>query len=148
MRNLPCLHAFANGLELDRAAVNAGLTTPHHNGRTEGVNTRTKRFMRQMHGRAGFALLHRILLQWSPRSATIDDGTEPPLGQSRTGTSRTTRPAACTSGDPTLAPRQRADRSNAAQPAPHGQLGPFGPHLGQLFDQFLFDFVPFRAGAR
>jgi transposase len=61
--DLPHLHAFANGLELDRAAVNAGLTLPHHNGRTEGVNTRTKRLMRQMHGRAGFALLrHRILL--------------------------------------------------------------------------------------
>ncbi|MFE0458559.1 ISL3 family transposase [Kitasatospora sp. NPDC058965] len=61
---LPYLHAFVNGLELDRAAVDAGLTLPHHNGRTEGVNTRTKRIMRQMHGRAGFDLLrHRILLQ-------------------------------------------------------------------------------------
>ncbi|MFJ2034371.1 transposase, partial [Streptosporangium sp. NPDC087985] len=62
--DLPHLHGFANGLELDRDAVNAGLTLPHHNGRTEGVNTRTKRIMRQMHGRAGFDLLrHRILLQ-------------------------------------------------------------------------------------
>lgn len=61
--DLPHLHGFANGLELDRDAVNAGLTLPHHNGRTEGVNTRTKRIMRQMHGRAGFGLLrHRILL--------------------------------------------------------------------------------------
>lgn len=61
--DLPSLHAFANGLELDRAAVNAGLTLPHHNGRTEGANTRTKRIMRQMHGRAGFDLLrHRILI--------------------------------------------------------------------------------------
>ncbi|MFE3202338.1 ISL3 family transposase [Embleya sp. NPDC059237] len=61
--DLPHLHAFANGLELDRAAVDAALTTLHHNGRTEGVNTRTKRIMRQMHGRAGFDLLrHRILL--------------------------------------------------------------------------------------
>ncbi|MET8627634.1 hypothetical protein ABZW30_28465 [Kitasatospora sp. NPDC004669] len=42
----------------------AGLALPHHNGRTEGVDTRTKRIVRQMHGRAGFALLrHRILLQ-------------------------------------------------------------------------------------
>lgn len=57
--DLPHLHTFANGLELDRAAVNAGLTHPHH-----GVNTRTKRITRQMHGRAGFPLLrHRILLQ-------------------------------------------------------------------------------------
>ncbi|MGW0486461.1 ISL3 family transposase [Nonomuraea sp. NPDC003214] len=63
--DLPHLHGFANGsLELDRAAVNAALTLPHHNGRTEGVNTRTKRIMRQMHGRAGFDLLrHRILLR-------------------------------------------------------------------------------------
>ncbi|WP_406116009.1 ISL3 family transposase [Kitasatospora purpeofusca] len=62
--DLPHLHSFANGLELDRAAVDAGLTLPFHNGRTEGVNTRTKRIMRQMHGRAGFSLLrHRILLQ-------------------------------------------------------------------------------------
>ncbi|MFF3113431.1 transposase, partial [Kitasatospora sp. NPDC057904] len=62
--DLPHLRSFTNGLELDRAAVDAGLTTPHHNGRTEGVNTRTKRIMRQMHGRAGFPLLrHRILLR-------------------------------------------------------------------------------------
>ena len=62
--DFPHLHSFTNGLELDRAAVDAGLTLPYHNGRTEGVNTRTKRIMRQMHGRAGFALLrHRILLQ-------------------------------------------------------------------------------------
>lgn len=61
--DLPHLHSFCNGLELDRAAVNAGLTLPWSNGRTEGVNTRTKRIMRQMHGRAGFELLrHRILL--------------------------------------------------------------------------------------
>ncbi|MFI6744499.1 transposase, partial [Nonomuraea sp. NPDC050451] len=62
--DLPHLHGFANGLELDLNAVNAALTLPHHNGRTEGVNTRTKRIMRQMHGRAGFDLLrHRILLR-------------------------------------------------------------------------------------
>ncbi|MYS81627.1 hypothetical protein GTZ85_15770 [Streptomyces sp. SID5474] len=62
--DLPHLHSFTNGLEPDRAAVDAGLTRPHHNGRAEGVNTRTKRITRQMHGRAGFPLLrHRILLQ-------------------------------------------------------------------------------------
>ncbi|MFB7949083.1 ISL3 family transposase [Kitasatospora phosalacinea] len=62
--DLPQLHSFANGLELDRAAVDAGLILPYSNGRTEGVNTRTKRIMRQMHGRASFPLLrHRILLQ-------------------------------------------------------------------------------------
>jgi transposase len=62
--DLPHLHSFCKGLELDRAAVNAGLTLPWSNGRTEGVNTRTKKIMRQMHGRAGFDLLrHRILLR-------------------------------------------------------------------------------------
>lgn len=61
--DLPHLRSFTNGLEIDRAAVNAGLTLPYHNGRTEGVNTRTKKIMRQMHGRAGFdPLRHRILL--------------------------------------------------------------------------------------
>ncbi len=61
--DLPHLRSLTNGLEIDRAAVDAGLTLPYHNGRTEGVNTRTKRITRQMHGRAGFDLLrHRILL--------------------------------------------------------------------------------------
>lgn len=62
--DLPHLYSFTNGLELDRAAVDAALTLPFHNGRTEGVNTRSKRIMRQMHGPAAFPQLrHRILLQ-------------------------------------------------------------------------------------
>ncbi len=61
--DLPHLHASTHGLELDRDAVNNALTVPYSNGGTEGVNTKTKRIMRQMHGRAGFPLLrHRILL--------------------------------------------------------------------------------------
>jgi transposase len=61
--DLPHLHAFTRGLDQDRDAVRAAVTLPFHNGGTEGVNTKTKRIMRQMHGRAGFALLrHRILL--------------------------------------------------------------------------------------
>jgi transposase len=60
---LPHVHAFTRGLDLDIQAATAALTLPHHNGRTEGVNTRTKMIKRQMYGRAGFALLrHRILL--------------------------------------------------------------------------------------
>jgi transposase len=44
-------------------AVSAAVTLPHHNGRTEGVNTKTKMIKRQMYGRADFTLLrHRILL--------------------------------------------------------------------------------------
>jgi transposase len=50
------------GLDYDRAAINAALTLPFHNGGTEGVNTKTKMIKRQMYGRAGFPLLrHRIL---------------------------------------------------------------------------------------
>jgi transposase len=61
--DLPQLHTFTRGLTNDRDAVNAGVTLPYHNGGTEGVNTKTKRIMRQMHGRATFDLLrHRILL--------------------------------------------------------------------------------------
>ncbi len=61
--DLPHVHSFTRGLDLDIQAATAALTTPHHNGRTEGVNTRTKMIKRQMYGRAGFTLLHhRILL--------------------------------------------------------------------------------------
>jgi transposase len=61
--DLPHLHAFTRGLERDFDAVIAALTLPYSNGPTEGVNTKTKRIARQMHGRAGFTLLrHRILL--------------------------------------------------------------------------------------
>lgn len=61
--DLPHIHAFTRGLDFDRDAVHAAVTLPYHNGGTEGVNTKTKRIMRQMHGRAGFTLLrHRILL--------------------------------------------------------------------------------------
>jgi transposase len=60
---LPHLHSFTRGLDLDIEAATAALTLPHHNGRTEGVNTKTKMIKRQMYGRAGFTLLrHRILL--------------------------------------------------------------------------------------
>jgi transposase len=61
--DLPSVHAFARGLDLDAQAVITALTLPFHNGRTEGVNTKTKMIKRQMYGRAGFTLLrHRILL--------------------------------------------------------------------------------------
>ena len=61
--DLPHVRSFTRGLDLDIQAATAALTLPYHNGRTEGVNTRTKMIKRQMYGRAGFALLrHRILL--------------------------------------------------------------------------------------
>ncbi|MEU3756597.1 ISL3 family transposase [Streptomyces olivoreticuli] len=61
--DLPFLQSFTTGLERDRAAVDAALTLPHSNGRTEGVNTKIKLIKRQTYGRAGYRLLrHRILL--------------------------------------------------------------------------------------
>jgi len=58
--DLPSVHAFTRGLDLDMAAATAAVTLPFHNGRTEGVNTKTKMIKRQMYGRAGFTLLrHR-----------------------------------------------------------------------------------------
>jgi transposase len=61
--DLPSVHAFTRGLDLDIGAATAAVTLPFHNGRTEGVNTKTKMIKRQMYGRAGFELLrHRILL--------------------------------------------------------------------------------------
>ena len=61
--DLPHLHSFTRGLDLDIKAATAAVTLPHHNGRTEGVNNKTKMIKRQMYGRAGFELLrHRILL--------------------------------------------------------------------------------------
>ena len=57
------MHAFTRGLDLDALTIIAAVTLPFHNGRTEGVNTKTKMIKRQMYGRAGFTLLrHRILL--------------------------------------------------------------------------------------
>ncbi|MFF4741208.1 transposase [Streptomyces sp. NPDC001262] len=61
--DLPFLHSFTTGLERDRAAVDAALTLPHHNGRTEGVNNKIELLKRQTYGRAGHRLLrHHILL--------------------------------------------------------------------------------------
>jgi transposase len=61
--DLPHVRSFTRGLDPDLQAATAALTLPHHNGRTQGVNTKTKMIKKQMYGRAGFTLLrHRILL--------------------------------------------------------------------------------------
>lgn len=57
--DLPSLHAFANGLERDLAAVTAGLTLPWSSGVVEGHVNRIKTLKRQMYGRADFALLRK-----------------------------------------------------------------------------------------
>ena len=40
--DLPWLHPFATGLERDRAAADAAVTLPFHNGRTREPTTRSK----------------------------------------------------------------------------------------------------------
>jgi transposase len=60
--DLPSLHAFANGIDRDRAAVTAGLSLPYSSGKVEGNVNRVKMLMRQMFGRARFALLRKRVL--------------------------------------------------------------------------------------
>ena len=40
--DLPHVHSFTRGLDLGIQAATAALTMPHHNGRTEGVNTMSR----------------------------------------------------------------------------------------------------------
>jgi transposase len=51
------LRQFAQGIERDRAAVEAGLSRLESNGQTEGHMTRLKLIKREMYGRARFDLL-------------------------------------------------------------------------------------------
>ena len=60
--DLPNVPRLRTRPDLDIDAAIAAVTLPFHNGRTEGVNTKTKMIKRK-YGRAGFTLLrHRILL--------------------------------------------------------------------------------------
>ena len=57
------LKRFVNGLEQDKAAVEAALSLPWSQGQTEGQITKLKLLKRQMYGRAKFDLLRcRVLL--------------------------------------------------------------------------------------
>jgi transposase len=56
------LQSFANGVERDKAAVQAGLTWWISNGVVEGSVTKIKLIKRQMYGRASFALLRQRVL--------------------------------------------------------------------------------------
>jgi transposase len=60
--NLSELQSFANGVERDKAAVQAGLTWWINNGVVEGSVTKVKLIKRQMYGRASFALLRQRVL--------------------------------------------------------------------------------------
>ena len=60
--DLPHLHAFANGLERDHAAVLAGLTLPCSSGAVEGKVGKIKFPKRLMFGRANYDLLRKMAL--------------------------------------------------------------------------------------
>jgi transposase len=59
---LPELQSFAQGVERDKEAVQAGLTLAINNGQVEGQVTRIKLIKRMMYGKAGFALLRQRVL--------------------------------------------------------------------------------------
>jgi len=56
------LQSFAQGVEQDKAAVQAGLTLPLSNGQVEGQVTKIKLIKRMMYGRAEFPLLRQRVL--------------------------------------------------------------------------------------
>ncbi|MFE5301893.1 ISL3 family transposase [Streptomyces sp. NPDC056632] len=56
------ISTFANGLNSDYDAVEAGLTTQWNSGHVEGAVNRIKMLKRQMFGRAGFPLLRKRVL--------------------------------------------------------------------------------------
>ena len=59
---LPELQSFAQGVEQDKAAVQAGLTLAINNGQVEGQVTKIKLIKRMMYGRATFPLLRQRVL--------------------------------------------------------------------------------------
>jgi transposase len=59
---LPALHSFANGLQRDHDAVQAGLTLPYSSGAVEGTVCKLKYLKRKMYGRANFDLLRKMAL--------------------------------------------------------------------------------------
>jgi transposase len=56
------LHQFAQGIERDRAAVEAALSREESNGQVEGQITKLKLIKRMMYGRAKFPLLRQRVL--------------------------------------------------------------------------------------
>lgn len=59
---IPELIRFANGIERDKAPVQAALTLQHSNGVVEGHVHRLKLIKRQGYGRASFSLLRKRVL--------------------------------------------------------------------------------------
>ena len=59
---LTALHPFVAGISQDKAAVQAGLSSPWSQGQIEGQITRLKLIKRQGYGRAHFDLLRQRVL--------------------------------------------------------------------------------------
>lgn len=75
---LPHLHSFTNGLEIDRQPWTPVTPCPTAAAAPKVVNTRAKKIRRQMHGLAGFDLLHHcILLVRQLSSITADYEPDP-----------------------------------------------------------------------
>lgn len=85
-RQLPELVSFANGVERDKDAVQAGLTLAINNGPVEGQVTRIKLIKRMMYGKAGFAHLASTRFASYLRRMKEQDkvSLSPKLGQSLT----------------------------------------------------------------
>ncbi|MGP4005686.1 transposase [Streptomyces sp. 4N124] len=62
LAQVPGITGFAHGLATDLEAVIAGLTVHWSSGGTEGAVNRVKKIKRQLHGRAGFELLRKMVL--------------------------------------------------------------------------------------
>jgi hypothetical protein len=71
--DLPHLHAFANGLERDHAAVLNGLTLPYSSGAVGGKVGKDQVLERLMFGRADLDLLRKMALKITTCSTTGPD---------------------------------------------------------------------------
>jgi transposase len=60
--SIPSIAQLAQGMERDRAAVEASLSRPESNGQTEGKVNKLKGIKRQMYGRVQFDLLRQRML--------------------------------------------------------------------------------------
>ncbi|WP_107090464.1 transposase [Streptomyces sp. WM6378] len=70
---LPGITGFARGLSSDLEAVVAGPTLHWSSGGTEGAAARIKKIKMQLYGRAGFALLRKMILLQGPSTTGPQD---------------------------------------------------------------------------
>ncbi|GHO90076.1 hypothetical protein KSF_001240 [Reticulibacter mediterranei] len=60
--SIPSIAQLAQGMQRDRAAIEAALSRPESNGQTEDKVNKLKEIKRQMYGRASFDLLRQRML--------------------------------------------------------------------------------------